>query len=423
MVRVCDAIMGSGKSSAAITYMNEHPDQLFIYVTPYVDEDKRIVAACDNVDIYEPDKDIQHSWSKVLYTVDMVRDRKNIATTHQAFRRYPPELVDLIRENEYTLIIDEDVDVLEPVGEDAGDIELMVKAGHLQETRPDVLRMVDGSYRGKKFVDTVHLLENRDLVCCVEEADEKRHTKEKRSLYFWQFPAELLTAFKDVYILTYLFGGQHLHHFLHMNDIPYERVRISRDEDGTYRFDKNGTYVPEYVYSLYDKVHVYDKPNLNRVGDRPYSLSGSWLKRKTKKELKPLKNNIYNFFHNIRKAKAHDLMWTTYKASTSKLEGAGYSSKFVPFNKRATNAYGNIHNGAYCVNVFMNTGQLRMYHDRGVEVDQDLYALSTMVQWVWRMAIRNGEEIWLYIPSKRMRTLFLDWVDTVSAGLEVCPWS
>ena len=26
MIKVCDAIMGSGKSSAAITYMNEHPD-------------------------------------------------------------------------------------------------------------------------------------------------------------------------------------------------------------------------------------------------------------------------------------------------------------------------------------------------------------------------------------------------------------
>jgi hypothetical protein len=422
MVRVCDEIMGSGKSSAAITYMNEHPDQLFIYVTPYVDEDKRIVAACDNVDIYEPDKDIQHSWSKVLYTVDMVRDRKNIATTHQAFRRYPPELVDLIRENGYTLIIDEDVDVLEPLDESDGDIELMVKAGYLQETEPNTFCIVDDSYRGKKFTDTVRLLGNRDLVCCTEEADETRRTKERHSLYFWRFPVDLLTAFKDVYILTYMFGGQHLHHFLQMNDIPYERVRISRDADGTYRFDKNGTYVPEYVYSLYDKVHVYDKPNLNRIGDRAYSLSGNWLNRRTKKELKPLRDNTYNFFHNICKAKASDLIWTTYKTSENKLGGPGYASKFVQFNKRATNAYGNIHNGAYCVNVFMNTGQLRMYREHGVEVDQDLYALSTMVQWVWRMAIRNGEEIYLYIPSKRMRTLFLNWVDTVSSGSEVCPW-
>ncbi len=33
-IKVCDAIMGSGKSSAAISYMNEHPNQKFIYITP-----------------------------------------------------------------------------------------------------------------------------------------------------------------------------------------------------------------------------------------------------------------------------------------------------------------------------------------------------------------------------------------------------
>lgn len=40
MIKVCDAIMGSGKSSAAINYMNEHPDKKFIYITPYLNKDK-----------------------------------------------------------------------------------------------------------------------------------------------------------------------------------------------------------------------------------------------------------------------------------------------------------------------------------------------------------------------------------------------
>ena len=34
MVRVCDAVMGTGKSSAAITYINEHPKEKFIYIFP-----------------------------------------------------------------------------------------------------------------------------------------------------------------------------------------------------------------------------------------------------------------------------------------------------------------------------------------------------------------------------------------------------
>ena len=54
--------------------------------------------------------------------------------------------------------------------------------------------------------------------------------------------------------------------------------------------------------------------------------------------------------------------------------------------------------------------------DRGVKVDEDAYALSYMVQWIWRSAIRDGEEIWIYIPSKRMRTLLINWMDSLARG-------
>ena len=41
---ICDSIMGSGKTSAAINYINQHHDKRFIYITPYLDEDERIVV-------------------------------------------------------------------------------------------------------------------------------------------------------------------------------------------------------------------------------------------------------------------------------------------------------------------------------------------------------------------------------------------
>lgn len=34
-----------------------------------------------------------------------------------------------------------------------------------------------------------------------------------------------------------------------------------------------------------------------------------------------------------------------------------------------------------------------------------------MIQWIWRSAIRNGEEISLYLPSKRMRDLLTEWIE------------
>ena len=38
-IRICDAIMGSGKTEAAIKWMNDSPDETkFVFVTPYLSE-------------------------------------------------------------------------------------------------------------------------------------------------------------------------------------------------------------------------------------------------------------------------------------------------------------------------------------------------------------------------------------------------
>ena len=33
-----------------------------------------------------------------------------------------------------------------------------------------------------------------------------------------------------------------------------------------------------------------------------------------------------------------------------------------------------------------------------------------MLQFIWRSAIRDGKEIWVYIPSIRMRNLLKQWI-------------
>ena len=41
----------------------------------------------------------------------------------------------------------------------------------------------------------------------------------------------------------------------------------------------------------------------------------------------------------------------------------------------------------------------------------DAYALTELIQWVWRSRVRRGEAITLYLPAPRMRRIFLDWLD------------
>jgi hypothetical protein len=50
--------------------------------------------------------------------------------------------------------------------------------------------------------------------------------------------------------------------------------------------------------------------------------------------------------------------------------------------------------------------------DYGGMVDANQFALSEIVQWIWRSQIRDGKPIKLCILSKRMRKLVQDWLTT-----------
>lgn len=78
---------------------------------------------------------------------------------------------------------------------------------------------------------------------------------------------------------------------------------------------------------------------------------------------------------------------------------------------RATNEYRDRHKCAYLINIYMDPFIRNFFTNRGINPDQDLFALSELIQWLFRSAIRQGEPIKLYIPSQRMRELLEDWLD------------
>ena len=41
---------------------------------------------------------------------------------------------------------------------------------------------------------------------------------------------------------------------------------------------------------------------------------------------------------------------------------------------------------------------------------RDAFALSELIQWVWRSRVRKGEPITLYLPSPMKRRLFEEWL-------------
>jgi hypothetical protein len=56
------------------------------------------------------------------------------------------------------------------------------------------------------------------------------------------------------------------------------------------------------------------------------------------------------------------------------------------------------------------------FEDRGITVYEELYALSEMIQWIWRSQIRDDQPIDVFIPSERMRSLFIEWLNSASVN-------
>lgn len=407
-IKVVDAIMSTGKTSAAITYMNEHKDDKFVFITPYLAESERIKKSCPDLHFVEPSNKLKrYDFKKGAHTAALIREGANIATTHQAFKGYTPDMLDDIREHGYTLIVDENVDVLEEFDFHPADLQLAVDAGYIKEEN-GIYSIVRDDYEGKALAGLFTLLRSRELIRV------KDHNQ--NVLFYWTLPPTLLTSFKDVFILTYLFEGQSLHHLMKIYDIPYEYIGIEHTNASEYRFGEYPGYVPEYVHHLKDMVHILDYGRLNEIGDDYYSLSMNWFKR-NEDGVGQLRRNVYNVFNNILgDIPADKRLWGAHNSEYNVIKGKGYTKSFLTFNAKATNNYRDRISLVYLANVFMNVGEKNFYKVHGIEVDDDMYALSIMVQWIWRSAIRDGQEVYLYIPSKRMRTLLIDWLNNIDRG-------
>lgn len=123
-VTIIDAPCGAGKTEYAIAYMNAHPENSFIFITPYLKEIERIkqgtkVAFYDPKNYQRPDLlggDFRLK-SKLDDFNHLLAQGKDIATTHATFTAATQETINILEDNSYHLIIDEAVDVLTPLND------------------------------------------------------------------------------------------------------------------------------------------------------------------------------------------------------------------------------------------------------------------------------------------------------------------
>jgi hypothetical protein len=389
-VTVIDAIMGAGKTNFAIQYMSEAPeDKRFIYITPFLAEVERIIEGVKGRNFVQP-TNANSEGRKLRSLKDLIIDGEDIAATHSLFKSADDELIELLRGAGYSLILDEVMDVIEPVNIKRDDIRILLDGNKIEIVENRII-WKEPEYDADRFSDIKLYAEAENLFIY------------RDTYIIWAFPKRVFDCFDDVFIMTYLFEAQNMSYYFKMNAMSYRTVSIRDGELADHDVKQEGR------AELIKLIELYGG-RMNETGNK-HAYSASWLRRgkRDKERLEAEKRNLKNYLKNILNAPAESIMWSTLQEIEHSLKGKGYANASIPVNARATNEHADKWALAYIFNRFKNPYETSFFEDNHVKVNEDLLAVSDLLQWIWRSRIRNGLDVKLYLPSSRMRSLLHAW--------------
>ena len=431
-VIVKDELMGSGKSTRMIEQINESPiETRWIIVAPFLSECHRYAGttadeetgklqsplrdeqgmviydhtkgcAISGRHFYHPEK---RGTSKVEHISRLVQEGKDIVTTHEALKLFTPDTIANIKDAGYNLVIDESLEVIKQHPLRLARRKMLLESKAVYTDDNQVLRWnpeysMEDKYdhedeSGWSWEQRVKALCDNGSLILVED-----ETGKNRDIFMWEYPSDFLKAFDTVYVMTYMFEGSVLQKYLKYHSLPYTiEYGILRPLDTSL-------------------ITIIDNPNLNRIGERVNAFSVSDQKKKVGQKdsvhVKTTINNLENYFKNktYMKSKGNQRLWTCLQEAKTTYSGRGYSKRHLPFNTKAINDYRDTCHLAYIFNVYMQPEPYKYLANRGEEYapSEEVFALSEMLQWIYRSRVRDNLPVTIYVPSIRMRELLVDWL-------------
>lgn len=408
-ILIVDAIMGSGKSTYMIDkVINKNPQQHFLCVLPTLDECERYRKQIEAI-TYQP-QPIGGRKKNGLH--QLIANGQNIVTTHALIQHIDPFTMDLLKKSDYILIIDECLDVVHQYERNfkTSDLKSIFEDGYVTTDEKGFLIWNDDKEKGYdgRWNDIKHLCKLRSLMRM-----KKGNGNWSDTILMWNFPVIFFSLFEKCYICTYLWNGSMQKAYFDMHKIEYFHMTLSENRLSVYNPTREFVFRKRYC----ELINLYSG-KLNAIGvpddKNGHPLSATWYRNQAKNAngksyLAILKSNTYNYFRNIIRTSSDDNMYTTFKQYKKHIQGATYTKGFVACSAKGTNDYRHKQSLAYLINYFPPPNIVKFFKAQGIELNQDLWSLSELLQWIWRSRIREGQCINLYLPSQRMRELLGLW--------------
>ena len=408
-VEIFDRIMGSGKTSAICTWMKDNPQNKYIYVSPMLSEvTDRIPTECHELEFTTPSTE-EHN-SKSEHILELLWQGKNICTTHSLYELLTEEHTEAVALQGYVLVIDEEVDFIKPYTRYHRDDIMSLEDKGFLEIDYDVDGGVKWLWEDMKD-NTVYSRLRRDCNMGLIYVT-KRGRDTNKTMIVTHVPPKLVDVVERTIVLTYKFTGSVMDRFFSLRG--YEMIPFT--EMDTYRKES------EIIGQIGELINYIDTPSIRKIknSDIGAGMSSSWYDNAKVANRDRIGKAISSAARSV-KATSDSMIYTMPKKYAiadrpSKkdilIKVPRYNSEMCWLHSgcRATNAYSDRTTAIHAYNRYPSVPVQSYLQDYGDPVLPEEFALSELLQWVWRTSIRNNEPINLGILSRRMDNIFKDWL-------------
>jgi hypothetical protein len=469
-IKIIDQPCGWGKSTRILDSF-EKPEK-YIVVAPYLSEVQRYIEGAKQRSGFILTQPLSTEGNKTSHCERLIRDGKSVVCTHNLFYRLgematrPMQDVELIdwdgvsaphlktrnMLSSYNLVIDE---VVEPLKPEPLVREVDFKGVYQELDLATVTK--DGRVHPTERWDKLHRegcqALSRELY---EKAKSGALYKLSDALFILTIPTELLLAPKMVTIYTYLSEGSLLRQFLEMLQrtdpslFTLEIEKLDQQAEAEWREDVMNALTIRSIPELEGTRWNHSSQIKDFKSAAKCKRIGWQLRKFQTRELQGIDPN------NVMLTCAREL-WFSSKSGEkphcgklskhtrlfgrpeSKIRHCSDTDReivewstsgvtFVPNTTRGTNRHAHCTQAVYLYDQNPNPQLITFLGWKRDSVEAraycDAYALTELVQWLFRSALRKGgvngtpraheprKRVTVYIPSERMRNLLVNWLVT-----------
>lgn len=410
-VEVLDALMGSGKTHAIITYMSEHQERPWLYISPMLEEvDGRVPTRAQELgmELYTPTQEEMSTKSENC--LKALQQGMNVCCTHNLMYKFTKEHLAAIKQHGYNVVSDEELNLINGYNLKKGDVDFLI-SNNLIKIEEDSGRVV--------FLDETMSLEAKygDVKA---RADLGMLYSAKRSHNFMvvQLSPKIIDCANRFILLTYNYKDSLMQNFLHLHKYEYKEfneVKLFKTND-------------EIKKDLLERIEFIETLSTKKIQAK-YNLSKSWWVAATKEQRLEISRAVRSVLRDsglkrekmfytapkdyVSSSKGFETRYIGADPQTDKLGNTlEHTRTFIACNARSTNKYEDKELAVQCYNLFPNQSVKSFLEGQGVKVKPDVFALNMMLQWLFRGCIRKKGDSKMKVAflSERMSKLFKEWL-------------